>query len=236
MWAAKSAEVGNCVGYLGRLSSVFMIPAMPRAVPDPPPGQCDRVGAMIDELLDDPRSPALVAEYYDPAKNFVGMTFLDLAPNDPFAFGPSDLYAVTLLLPKRYLGVSIARRLLPGGDLAVHASALLARIPVGVPIWDATERDLEWAYELWLLLCSIDRVGSTAAGKLLARKRPECIPIIDRVLRTRLACEQDTYWKTFRCILQDPARRAKISALAPHIPELRVLDTLMWMHWRQPNN
>jgi hypothetical protein len=51
------------------------------------------------------------------------------------------------------------------------------------------------------------------------------------VVVEHLACAPNTYWTTFRCVLQDPARRARIAALAPHLPELRVLDTLMWMHW-----
>lgn len=73
----------------------------------------------------------------------------------------------------------------------------------------------------------------TIAGKLLARKRPELIPIVDGVITGRLGCVSGTYWTTFRQVLRDDSRRERIASLAPDVPVLRVLDTLMWMHWKK---
>jgi hypothetical protein len=76
-------------------------------------------------------------------------------------------------------------------------------------------------------------VDSTIAGKILARKRPELIPIVDSVVAGRLACMAGAYWTTFRRVLQIPALRVSIAALKPDQPVLRILDTVMWMRWRR---
>jgi hypothetical protein len=79
----------------------------------------------------------------------------------------------------------------------------------------------------------VDGVGSTIAGKVMARKRPELIPIVDDVVAGRLGCVNGTYWTTFRQVLQDHDRRVRIASLGSHVPVLRVLDTLMWMQWKR---
>jgi len=121
---------------------------------------------------------------------------------------------------------------LRGGRLASQVRQLLTRIPVGVPIWSSTERDLAWATSLWSLLTKhVPGIGPTKAGKILARKRPELIPIIDGVLSKQLNCRPNTYWTAFRDVLQDQALRNEIASLRPGAPVLRIADTMMWIHW-----
>ena len=193
--------------------------------------QVERVAAAIDDLLADPRTAAAVQRFYDPATQFAGNTFLSLAPNDPQAIGPADLLAVSLLTVAP--GAVAVRTLLPGGSLADQVSELLATIPTCTPLWDATDLDLTRASTLWTLLNTTVGVKSTIAGKIMARKRPGLIPIIDSVVANGLACTPGTYWTTFRRVLQSPALRMRVAALKPDQPVLRVLDTVMWMHWRR---
>ncbi|MFD0743494.1 DUF6308 family protein [Phytohabitans flavus] len=203
----------------------------PTRLPEPSDDQVERVARKIDILLTDERTPVAVERYYDDASGYTGDIFLGLHPNEPYSIGTADLLAVALLDANP--GPKAVRRLLPGGLLANHTSALLARIPLGVALWDATDDDLAWANELWSLVQTVDGVGTTIAGKIMARKRPELIPIVDGVVADQLRCERGTYWTTLRRILQDQELRARIASLQPHTPILRVLDTLMWMHWKR---
>jgi hypothetical protein len=186
---------------------------------------------LIDTLLADERSHHAVTTFYDPTSRYAGNTFLGLAPNEPYTVSVADLLAVTLLDVNP--PAAVVRELLPGGRLANHTSALLARVPLGVALWEVTDTDPAWSKALWSLLKDAPGVGSTIAGKIVARKRPELIPIVDSVVTGRLECVTGTYWTTFRQILRDHGRRARIASLAPHTPVLRALDTLMWMHSRR---
>ena len=76
-------------------------------------------------------------------------------------------------------------------------SGLLAQIPVDVTLADAGADKLVAeggpAWELWHLLHDIrppldrSRLGPVAAGKLLARKRPQLIPVYDSYVERALS-------------------------------------------------
>ncbi|MEU7873800.1 DUF6308 family protein [Dactylosporangium sp. NPDC049140] len=116
--------------------------------------QVERVAAVVDALLADPRTPAAVQTFYDPVTQFAGDTFLSLAPNDPQTISPADLLAVSLLTVSP--GAVAVRALLPGGRIADQVSELLATIPADVPLWDASDLDLARADTLWNLLKTTD--------------------------------------------------------------------------------
>lgn len=191
--------------------------------------QVERVSKLVDDWLADVITPCLVDQFYSSHGTFAGDTFLALVPNEPNKFSPSDLLAITLLeVNVAPLGV---RRLLPGGRLAPTVSMLLERVPLGVPIWEATDAALGWATCLWHILDQhVPNVGPTTAGKLLARKRPELIPIVDETVTRALKCTKTTYWSTFREVLGTRKRRGQLEALRPGYPLLRTLDTVIWMH------
>ena len=72
--------------------------------------------------------------------------------------------------------------------------------------------------------------GPTKAGELLARKRED---LFSRAGLGRRGCAsgaEDTYWATFRSVLQDTSRRTRIDERRPGTPTLRLLDTVLWMH------
>jgi hypothetical protein len=142
------------------------------------------------------------------------------------------------------------------GPLAGKISALLALIPPQARIEGENAEALLArcgpAWKLWDLLRDVtDRrtgrhLGPVAAGKLLARKRPDLIPIADS--HTRKAFSRPvpaldvTWWDDVRSAARDPRRAANgvtlweyLGDLRPaadvtHLPILRVLDILGWMH------
>lgn len=72
------------------------------------------------------------------------------------------------------------------------------------------------------------------AGKLLARKRPHLIPIVDRVVKRTLRAGSDDYWLSIRSALSDESRRNEIEGLrppglTPKVTTLRLLDAAIWM-------
>jgi hypothetical protein len=207
----------------------------PCPVAQPPDGQVQRVANLVDRLLANDWTPCLIEKFYDPSGRFAGDTFLALSPNEPFSIGVSDLLAVSLL--DEPVGAVGVRQLLPNGRLSQTASMFLARIPLGVPLWESSDDTLGWANCLWkLLVDEATTVGHTKAGKLLARKRPELVPIVDSTVAENLDCAPGTYWTTFRAILRDRQRRDRLRALRPGYPLLRVLDTMLWMHYSQSQN
>ena len=170
----------------------------------------------------------------------------------PDAVTDSDLIALTLLS----IRVTGHEALIITHYRAKEIHHLLARIPRQTRIEDdGADRLLARggpAWELWDLLCKIRdrtkdaRLGPVAAGKLLARKRPGLIPISDSRTASvfkRPAPDRDTqWWEDVRGAARDPRPIADGTTLwkyltslraapgAGHLPVLRVLDILAWMH------
>ena len=110
------------------------------------------------------------------------------------------------------------------------------------------------AWRLWELLYDIKdrtkdtRFGAVAAGKLPARKRPGLIPIEDSriagVFRRKAPDRDKSWWDDVRAASLDPQRTANGTTLrgylaslrgkagADHLPILRVLEIIGWMHPR----
>lgn len=196
----------------------------------------------IDALLESPAAK-LVRAFYDRdfasrhsnKADFVGELFTTLGESDPDCFEASDLVAVHLM------GMSFTpttvRALLDPGEEREAASHLLSEIP-NVDIWD-NEADFTAANELWRLLVEREGaypgVGWVKAGKLLARKRPGLIPVVDEVITRLVPGPPDGYWSLFQLFLRDPASLQKVEDLRPDgldresTPTLRLLDTVLWM-------
>jgi hypothetical protein len=134
------------------------------------------------------------------------------------------------------------------GPDAEHASSLLAYIPAGLELVDAEPSVVSHgsaAWELWDMLIGYDKVGPTTASKLMARKRPNLIPIHDSVvLATLRHAEGSDFWASTRGALLGTVagggtlsnwlRRAQDAAgIAPDISELRVFDVLGWLHGKR---
>lgn len=188
----------------------------------------------VDDLLSVPQSADLLSAYFDPDGTFAGRLFDDLGDNPPYAISRDDLLAVSLL-DVRFRPVAL-RALLDSRPLV----AMLCEIPVGVPLWEADDAVLYGkADPLWRSLVAIAGIGWVISGKLLARKRPDLIPIVDSVVKATIGPDESPrqdYWSGVRIAMSDPARRRRVEDLRPAgtggVSLLRLLDVLVWMHGR----
>jgi hypothetical protein len=193
------------------------------------------VGTAIDKILI-PQSASLVAEYYNDEGEFAGVTFEVLGANDPERVDLDDLLALTFLdVAVSPLGV---RTLLGAESAAV--SHLLSAIPADVALWNADDATLDRAELLWNRLQTIPSVGFVTAGKLLARKRPQLFPVIDKWVIAALGAPTGTYWRAIREALSDEQRRARIELCRGETPSsvstLRLLDVIIWMQFSESDN
>ncbi len=195
------------------------------------------VSAGIDKCLE--RSPEkLIAAYFDTASTFAGILFDNLGENDPQRLTPDDLLAVSLL------GVRFsprAVRYLFNEANAELISTYLRLLDVEKPIWSVAESLLNGpATALWNLLVAGPGIGKVIAGKLLARKRPHLIPIVDKVVIAMIGAEstKDGIWRAIRGAILDTDRRARVESLrstpgAEGASVLRLLDVVLWMNGSQ---
>jgi Family of unknown function (DUF6308) len=190
---------------------------------------------LVDSLLFHQSSPELVASFFDSNTSFEGALLHTLPGNDPYCITLEDLFAVTML------DVSVApsgvRRLLFDQPTRNQTAGLLHEIPLDLDIWEGGT-DLRTggpADRLWRLLQREgDRIGPVTAGKLLSRKRPRLIPIVDSVVESILRVPSRRYWDIFHNYLQSEDRRKHLVFLRPkHVEEavsqLRILDVVLWM-------
>lgn len=192
-------------------------------------------GELIDSLLYDESSPELVGSFFNPDNSFEGELLHVLPGNDSYSITLEDLFAVTML------DVGVAprgvRRLLFDKSIRHQTAGLLREIPVDVDIWEGGRhlRTGGPADRLWHLLQRRgDRIGPVTAGKLLARKRPRLIPIVDSVVESILDVAPRDNWGIFHEYLQSEDRRKRLTLLRPKQVEesvslLRTLDVVLWM-------
>jgi len=191
----------------------------------------DYVGSRIDQALLTPGLDRVVAAYFDPDGPFAGSTFDTLEPGPPNTITSADLLAVTFLdVRVRPLAV---RQML--GQDAPKLETLLSDLPTDVPLWDADGDTLAAMRAAWDHLCSYKGIAGVMAGKLLARKRPMLVPVVDSVILAALDAPPNDTWATLAVAFQDEGRRRRIEALRPPtapeeaVSTLRLLDVALWM-------
>lgn len=176
----------------------------------------------------------LVEQFFDTDGPFAATTFDTLPDNDRDRFTTTDLLAVTLLdvaLPPP----SVRSLLETNAD---KFSGLLANVPDEVDLWSASQEDLSHAEALYWALRKLRNVGRTRASKLMARKRPRLIPVVDSVIIAALNLGDDS-WVALRACLSNPEVRDSIEASRPDnapaksISTLRLLDAAVWMRRSQ---
>lgn len=192
-------------------------------------GRLQQALAMPKELA------AAVRIFYQDDWTFAGSTFLAMESR-PNRIEAEDLLAVTLMgemFPAKAIRQLLFDR--PGGRVA----NLLAKIPPEQTLWGSNVDDLHSTgnpvFDLWQLLDLFPYVGPTRASKLMARKRPNLIPIYDSIIGKRVASSSD-YWYVFHTFLTQEANRAEVRDIQRRagvvdVPLLRVLDTAVWMRY-----
>lgn len=187
----------------------------------------------IAEIASRPHSRELVSAYFDPVRGFAGDVFDGLDPHGLLANNPSghfsgDDIAAASLLDVRF-GPTAVRGLLGSSDIA----AALRDVPEHIALWTVGDDDFRSASHLWSLVREVPGIGRTRASKLLARKRPEMVPIVDSVIAEALQLGAET-WRPLAIALQDDAVRQLIGDLRPkevsdRLSVLRLLDVVVWM-------
>lgn len=193
------------------------------------------LAARITEVVEAPADQLLIA-FFDPSGPFAGRTFDDLPDNPRDEFSASDLLAASLLDVR--FGPRAVRALLD--TRASSFSKHLADIPDDVDLWAVTKNDLRPAYALWAEVRKLPGVGATKTSKLLARKRPRLIPIVDSVIRKALPLGDDS-WVSLQSALQDEHIQKSIEesrppGIASTISTLRLLDAATWMRYSNSQN
>lgn len=139
------------------------------------------------------------------------------------------------------------------GDCKPDVEALLEQIPYDRHLADLSSDEYQKylgpegpAQELWDLLTSKPSpkrnasykwgIGPTTASKIMARKRPNLIPITDERVGDLVGRKGD-YWRQWYMALTDSSRlperlqQIKENAEIGQDPSLlRVLDVILWMH------
>jgi hypothetical protein len=197
----------------------------------------ETLGERISALVTAPGTKDLVSAFYDPGGTFAGALFDTLGANPLKRFSGDDLLAVSLLdmgfKPRAVRG-------LLESDSAREIGSLLRAVPSTVTIWEASDDVLMKATRLWAKIRSLNEqrvltgVGPTKTSKLLARKRPHLIPIVDSVIRAAMdPLFGENEWLSLREALRDAGLRREIHDLRPSGAEqastLRLLDSAIWM-------
>ena len=144
-----------------------------------------------------------------------------------------DLVAVSML--GVHVPAAAARSILEDDATTLHV--LLSQVRPDRDLWEAADQEIDRsspAWELWRRLDRYHGVGWTITSKLLARKRPRLLPVLDDVVLQASGLHIDDAWTEFRAVLTDDRVKALQSlraaaGLGPEISVLRVLDVLLWM-------
>lgn len=207
-------------------------------------------------------STSLIARYI---KWFTGACF-DPRIDEPWwhanRFNSSDMYAVAalgmshMIHPKKMNAFCeiFEQDADAASDCATpcmgHLTCLLQQIPVEADIWDpSASRYIDLGVKLReLLRCSRPyRVGDIGINKLVSRKRPRLLPVVDSVSMERMRCHNGghkpkKYWQCFHDEL-NPLSTALSSAIgdvrkAAEVPawtsDIRVIDIAIWMKQMYP--
>lgn len=179
--------------------------------------------------------PRLVELFFTPERGVEAGLFNTYGDNNPLCITADDALALTFL-EVRLSPLAFRRPVIHG-----EVNDVLSQIPANLDIWDAGPEHLgreSPAWHLWDMLIAIDGVGPTRASKLLARKRPRLMPVLDSVVTEHLFSAVTDQWAALHDALQDPELRKALDALRPasipaefHLTTLRLFDVLSWMSY-----
>jgi hypothetical protein len=159
---------------------------------------------------------------------------LTCSGNNPVGEFTSDDLIAASLLDVRFGPAAVQELLIKGS-----ANAVLQEIPndVNVTLWNTDLPRESPAWALWEILLHIDDVGPTRASKLMARKRPHLLPVLDSVIEVRLGLGARDQWRVLGQALDQRTRHAVDQlrdAAGGHAPStLRILDVATWMRFSE---
>ncbi|MFJ5535427.1 DUF6308 family protein [Streptomyces sp. NPDC093261] len=208
------------------------------------------LGHRLKELLGAERAVGDLRRYFgigmSPGEaTFTGSRFEHLAgggdrPEIADRITAEDLVAVQTLSVT--VPASVALDILEG-SLGAQLSGLLHDIPADVDMVDAEADVLAGgspADRAWHLLCAQHGVDWVIAGKLLARKRPQLLPVYDKVVRCALGRPRPSFWLALHAALRADDRSLhrqllalrQVAGVPQTVSALRVCDVAVWMGHR----
>jgi hypothetical protein len=123
------------------------------------------------------------------------------------------------------------------GSLGTELGALLEKIPFDVDLRSPAALELieanSPANKAWQLLRAQDGMGRTKTSKLLAKKRPALLPVIDEVVACALA-EPTNFWLSLHAALSSDdvdealASVRRSSDVPDTVTDLRIVDVAVW--------
>lgn len=202
-------------------------------------------GIELSESFFDTDRAARVLNYYFTSKTDKGLRYTGGAwdtfdPSGdryatPHHFTTADLASCSLL--STAIGGRATLQLLTEpppqiGELlhAIDPDADFADIDINGPMMRSVR-------ELYAALCELDGIGPTRCTKLMARKRPRLVPIVDSVLAQSVYGGKAPHWDRLHTAMNAEDQRlwkflgeAHTAAhLSQTITPLRVFDVLAWM-------
>lgn len=177
----------------------------------------------------------------DGQPNFTGSMFERFdgggdAPQAVDRFTAADLVAVSMLSVD--VPAAAALRILDPGQH--HLNDVLAAVPHDLDLVNAGDEHLQRGEQLWTLIRAAG-VGPVTTSKLLARKRPRVLPVIDSVVKDVLNHpRRGDFYRTLQHHLSadghalhdhliDVRERAGIG---PDISVIRCFDVIVWLTGR----
>ena len=147
----------------------------------------------------------------------------------------ADLYSVAMLQTRieRAAGIEI----LNNREAITSELSLITTRPLGELSAEECESQLgqeSSARKLWDLLINVYSIGPTRASKIMARKRPDLIPINDSVINRVADISGKNDWSlwwealTVDSVLNDRAQELRQAIGRPDLSILRVLDVVLW--------
>lgn len=192
----------------------------------------------------EPRAITVLHAYYarttNPKDGYTGGQWDTFDPSrnrehSPNVFTPDDLVACSLLGTP--IGGSACLQLL---DPAAPFGALLTRIGPDqdfTSLHTLTGEPFGSVRDLYRALQDLPGVGGTRATKLLARKRPRLVPIVDSVIKEHIFGSGPSHWTPLHSALTADHHALwkrlltlhQRAGLAEAVSGLRVFDVLAWM-------
>jgi hypothetical protein len=174
-----------------------------------------------------------IAKYLDEQSKYAALTFNRGWADNPNVVTDFDLLALN------FLGLRIEplgyRQLLEHkGEL----EACLERIDPATRLWEVEDEGhpgYQAANKAWQVIMNLYGFGYVGASKLLARKRPHLVPILDQWVGQFYDHDTEEYWLPLAEALRAAGIREMIARLRPtHLSDddlsiLRTLDIAIWM-------
>jgi hypothetical protein len=221
----------------------------------------DALKTTLTALSDDTRCPVTerVASYYDPAKRWAGVTFLELQPVRPMTITVADLHSLNLL--NAGIGPLPTRQMLEDGETLSAITAALADVEPEADLRHADCELFEAMENLWTAIwqgCADPWVNDpnpwVTVSKLCARKRPGLFPVRDTVVCEGLRLygvpgrrrgDHKLDWQVFQHLISHPDVNTALDSLADRVRrehgvrcdqfQLRTLDVALWTWFRECN-